>query len=1497
MFQHAPVVGHLIGFRDSLMFRTFALTWLFCLVGVSVIAGDAPLRLLFLGDNNHHRPADRFAQLAPVMAERGIELKYTDELNSLNAATLSRFDGLIVYANHPAISPEQESALLRYVASGKGFVPLHCASYCFLNSPKYIELVGGQFQKHGTGTVSTRIVDRRHALMQGFGGFESWDETYVHHRTTNDRTILEVRMGGMQAEGNDVEPWTWVRQHGDGRVFYTAWGHDARTWSHPGFQNLIERGIRWACRRDLSEVADYHERDRFETPKMTRISSDRPLFEYLDVGPKIPNYTDSGKWGTQGEAQSLMQKPLSPEESLQHYVTPVGMELKLHAAEPQFGGKPIAMNWDHRGRLWVCETVDYPNELQPGNKGRDRIRICEDTDRDGKADKFTVFAENLSIPTSIAFARGGVIVQNGTQTLFLKDTNGDDKADVKTVLIDNWTLGDTHGGVSNLRYGLDGWFWGMQGYNDSKPVINGQQQPGFRMGFFRFRLDDSDPPKVAELEFVRSTSNNTWGLGISEEGLIFGSTANHHPSYFMPIPNRYYERVRGWTPDLMADDIADTHLFDPITEKVRQVDHHGGYTAAAGHALYTARSYPKQWWNRTAFVCGPTGHLVGTFVLKPDGASFQSNSPCNLVASDDEWSAPIMAEVGPDGCVWVLDWYNYIVQHNPTPRGFKTGKGNAYETDLRDKRHGRVYRVVPTEPTVGSMEWMPLDPNNAKQLVQALTHPTMLWRLHAQQLLIERGQTDVVPKLVELVEDSSVDEIGLNVGAIHALQTLNGLGVISTKDSARAAVISALKHPSAGVRRNAIQVLPADNQSISPLVDSGVLTDSDAQVRLAAYLKFADLPANSVAATATISSANDPANHVSREQRNHRWLIDALTSAAATQGIDFFRQLSKQEFADEPQSDLVAVTERAAEHIGRGGRNADVPKLVDDLTSMNSQLANATIAGLERGWPSNRTVALSSTQETQLVKLTESIPSAAVPRLVSLVNRWGSNALDGQITKIVNAYLKSIRDDSQTLDARAEAARQLVAFRPNDAKATEKLLQLITPRTAPPLAEALIAATQRSQVAEVGETLVDLVPNATPAVRRVALRTLMSRPDWTATLVEGLKNGDVQISDLSLDQQTALGNHPDKTIRVAAQKVMQAGGGLPNADREKVLQSLLAVTKQKGDVKRGFEMYKKHCAKCHVHGKEGQKVGPELTGMAVHPKVEFLTNIIDPSRSVEGNFRSYTVLTSEGRVFTGMLAAESRTAIELVDTEGKRHAIPREDIEELIASKKSIMPEGFEKQMSAEELTDLLEFLTQKGRFVPLPLAKAATAISTQPLFHTAPNGPDRLIFDDWTPKTFQDVPFSVIDPNGGRQRNIILLHGPQGSQPPRMPQSVSLPCNTPATAIHFLSGVSGWGFPAHRASTVAMTVRLHYADGQTENHNLINGRDFADYIRRVDVPGSKFAFRLQGGQQIRYLSVTPKRADSIDKIELISGDDPTSPIVMAVTVETRSEKESTEQH
>ncbi|HUG68948.1 MAG TPA: PVC-type heme-binding CxxCH protein, partial [Pirellulaceae bacterium] len=1220
------------------------------------------------------------------------------------------------------------------------------------------------------------------------------------------------------------------------------------------------------------------------------LRTDVKPFEYVDVGPKIPNYTPGTRWGVQGDPRTTMQLPLPAEESIKHYVTPVDFEMQLFAGDPDLGGKPIAMNWDERGRLWVCETVDYPNELQPEGKGNDRIRICEDTDGDGRADKFTVFAEQLSIPTAIVHYRGGAIVQNGVETLFLKDTDGDDKADVREVLISNWTLGDTHGGVSNFQYGMDNWIWAMQGYNPSSPVIDGIEQQSFRMGFFRFRLSNTDPPQVTDLEFIRSTNNNTWGLGFSEEGLVFGSTANHNPSVYMPIANRYYEQVRGWSPEQLGT-IADTHLFKPITDRIRQVDQFGGYTAGAGHALYTARTYPATWWNRTAFVCGPTGHLVGTFELRRDGADFRSTSPCNLVASDDEWSAPIMAEVGPDGNVWVLDWYNYIIQHNPTPHGFETGKGNAYESDLRDKKHGRIYRVA-YKGDQGQKEATrapSLQSASPSELVAALKHPTMLWRKQAQRLLVERGKLDVVEELIALANDESVDGIGLNVGAMHALWTLKGLGALEDASGEPfQAAVTALSHPSAGVRRNAVGVLPMSKASSAAIVSLGLLRDSDSQVRLAAALALAEMPEDSDAGRAIAE--------LIREQTttDDRWLADSLTTAAATHATPFLLSLANPDAPRKDNSDPLGgrslrIAAIVAEHVARGKADAKgIDTIVAALAKSDSRLIGAVLDGFVKGWPQSHRVKVSSDTEKSLVAMLERAPSGSKGQLLQLASLWGSKELEKHAATIVKALLDTASDNAVSVNERAAAASQLVRFRADDDTVIERLLELVTPQTAPELAAKIIESLTSSTAPEAGAALAEFAAHTTPALRDDAIRVLLSRPQTTVALLDSIESGQISIADLKLDQKQALSNHPDKQLQARATKLLAASGGLPNPDRELVLQEKLALAKRTGDVTLGKAVFKKQCAKCHKHGGEGENIGPDLTGMAVHPKTELLTHILDPSRSVEGNFRIYTILTDAGRVYTGMLASETRTSLELIDAEAKRHAIQRSEIDELLASRKSLMPEGFEKQASDEDIVNLLEFLTAKGRFVALDLRKVATSVSTRGMFVNENTMAEALVFPDWTPKTFAGVPFQLVDPQGTRVPNAVLLYGPNGKFPPNMPKQVSLPVNTSAKAIHLLSGVSGWGSPYGEQGAVSMVVRLRYADGQSEDHELKNGIHFADYIRRVDVPESEFAFNLRG-KQIRYLSVQPTRDAAIEELQLVKGPDGSAPVVMAVTVETAS--------
>src|SRR5436190_9141372 len=259
--------------RFQLRFQLrFILAFLFVVLLASSLRLEAApeLRVLFLGDNGHHKPADRFKQLQPVLAKKNLELVYTEDLQDLNPAKLAGFDCLLIYANHTGISPEQEKALLDFVNHGGGFVPLHCASYCFLNSPKYIELVGGQFLSHGTGVFKETIVNPEHPIMKGLAPIESWDETYVHNKINPDKTVLSERR-----DDKGSQPYTWVRNVGKGRVFYTAWGHDERTWSNENFQALVENGILWASAN---------------APIQLKVATGVKPFEYMEAPAPLPNY-------------------------------------------------------------------------------------------------------------------------------------------------------------------------------------------------------------------------------------------------------------------------------------------------------------------------------------------------------------------------------------------------------------------------------------------------------------------------------------------------------------------------------------------------------------------------------------------------------------------------------------------------------------------------------------------------------------------------------------------------------------------------------------------------------------------------------------------------------------------------------------------------------------------------------------------------------------------------------------------------------------------------------------------------------------------------------------------------------------------------------------------------------------------------------------------------------------------------------------------------------
>ncbi len=529
------------------------------------------------------------------------------------------------------------------------------------------------------------------------------------------------------------------------------------------------------------------------------------------------------------------QFPMSVKGSMERTQVPADCELRLFAGEPDIT-KPIAMAWDERGRCWVAETRDYPHGVVENGEGHDDIKICEDTDGDGKADKFTVFADKLNIPTGLVLVNGGVIVSQPPRFLFLKDTNGDDKADEQKEIFTGWGIKDTHAQASNLHYGMDNWLYGCVGYSGFDGKVGGETKQ-FSMGTYRFKANGS------ALEFLHQFTNNAWGHSTNDVGDQFGGTANGAPLFFGGITASAYPKGMN---GMSAKKINEVDQCHTITPNFRQVDVFGGYTAAAGSNFIESPTLPARF-QGCAMVCEPTMKTVSLMKVVPDGAGYKAKDAFNLFASSDEWTSPVHAEVGPDGAVWIADFQNFIIQHNPTPSkergGFeaKTGTGGAHENVLRDHARGRIYRVFAkgAQPTV---------------IKPSLDGPTQWSRLTAQRLAdSNRSSESYAPYLSQP-----------GAAAIHALWTLHGLGKLD-EATHRAALLS----KDAKLRRNAIRALGTKKKSQELFFGTGVFSDPDLCTRLAAFVKLSEFETTVEIKHLVTKLASDPA------VKGDEWLTEA----------------------------------------------------------------------------------------------------------------------------------------------------------------------------------------------------------------------------------------------------------------------------------------------------------------------------------------------------------------------------------------------------------------------------------------------------------------------------------------------------------------------------------------------------------------------------------------------------------------------------------------------
>jgi putative membrane-bound dehydrogenase-like protein len=799
------------------------------LLSVSLASAEvARLEVLFLGDRRGHEPLERYRELKQALAVKGFNLTYSENLGELTRDRLDRYEALVVFSSHEG--DKVPEALIPWVKAGGGLVAIHNAGTSFRESKEWSALLGAAFEKNDGGEFQAATSDPNHPVTRGLAKLDARENSYAPVDPSADITVLQT---ASNAAGQ--QPWTWTRAEGKGRVFFTASGHAKDVWAKPEFHDLIRRGILWS-------VGDKRAAE-FATLKLPELVIEEPKIEGR-THPDIP--------------MMALQKPLSPAASAAHTQVPAGTKLELFASEPMVVN-PIAIDWDTRGRCWVVESFGYPNDVpkDPGT-GADNIKILEDTNGDGKADKVTVFASKLRHCTTLVFVKGGVVATDGPDIVFLRDDNNDGVSDTRTVLATGLRIWDTHASTSHFTYGLDNWIYATVGYSGVKMTLNGKDME-FGASVFRFR------PDVSKLEFLQRTTNNTWGLGLTEEGDVIGSTANNNPSWLLTVPAAAYEGSgleQPYTPRL-----DDAPLYFPNTKDITQVDQLDRFTAAAGHQFYTDNLLKDIFTPEQAFICEPTGHLAAIGTLRPKGSIMSTDLRGNNVfASVDAWAAPVAARTGPDGNVWIADWYNPIIQHNVVfrfwnpARGYdyphspyhigekKPGKGNAYITPLRDREHGRIWRIV---PKTGTARKAPaLDPAKPATLLAALASPSQHTRSHAQRLLVERANQDVVPALEKLIT-SNAKPLGSSkpLAAVHAIWTLEGLGA-GPGTPGHAILAKALASQDPLVRRHALQALGGNDPAVVSALPTLIKEVADPRERLIVLTTAAQSAPNDLTAAA-----------------------------------------------------------------------------------------------------------------------------------------------------------------------------------------------------------------------------------------------------------------------------------------------------------------------------------------------------------------------------------------------------------------------------------------------------------------------------------------------------------------------------------------------------------------------------------------------------------------------------------------------------------------------
>ncbi|MBX3451970.1 MAG: c-type cytochrome [Planctomycetaceae bacterium] len=954
---------------------------------------------------------------------------------------------------------------------------------------------------------------------------------------------------------------------------------------------------------------------------------------------------------------------LSPRQSMRRIEFSTPVDLQLVAAEPLIAD-PVAIDFAADGSLWVCEMNDYPSGLKGNFEAGGRVRHLIDDNGDGIYDRSTIFLRDLPFPTGVTAHGKGVLICAAPDILYAEDTDGDGVADRREVVVTGFGTENYQARVNSLTWGMDGWYYGSCGLFGGD-IHSPKRNETIALGHRDFRLK----PDEGLLEPMPGRTQQ--GLALTDAGDRLGchngNAILHYP--FQDVSTRPGLSLPPTTRSIASGD--DPYQIFPIRsdfQLFKLSGPAGRLTAACGLGIYR-----DDWlgaaFGGNSFTCEPVNLLVHRRQLSPSGLSFAAHraseeASSEFLRSTDNYFRPVQARTGPDGCLWIVDMSRGVIEH---PRWIPEEVRETLDIRAGDRR-GRIYRVRPTN---GETRQVPkLETATDAELIAALNSPNGIVRDLAQQQILRRDIDVLAPLLLDYARNPDGHPAGRSA-AFWSLAIANRL----EESSLQAAITS----PSSFLRQQAARIL-ARSAEIPPFAESLLLT--------------------------------------LRNETDDRVLAEVIAAAHRL---------------DQP-----AIAELVRHWYRAHGENADLAFLIlrgirePNWNDFVTQLAPA-LAETPTLWQPVFQISLASGNAAAIRELTlpqlraaneNNVNWSLVESLAVSRNRWKIDASENaELAALVREKVGQARDlfvaDDTAEPLRIQVAGLLTTEPRELSTDRSQLLERLSPRSSQRLQERIVDVLSRHSTPELFSQLVERWVGFTPQFRRHLVERWLTRPADTRLVLDAIAEKRLPANQFDAALRERFLNHPDADIRERAGTLLRDSN---QPGRGEILASYASVLTQVGDTERGRQLYDKRCANCHQWEGKGHAVGPNLGESRNKPWQALLNAVLDPNQAVDQRYIAYAAATGDGLTHQGLLTDEADDAITLLAAEAKSVRIERSNLDDLVSSNRSLMPEGFERDLSPQDLADIFALVTQRDRAEDAP---AAAEIAGQILDDARP-GPER---------------------------------------------------------------------------------------------------------------------------------------------------------------------------